>query len=62
MFFNCERKKLMRILKLFYLDEKGGGLVEYALIVCLIALAAITAMTTVGTKLTTDFTSIAGKL
>ena len=52
----------MKLLELFYLDEKGGGLVEYVLIISLIALAAITAMTTVGTKLNTSMTSISGKL
>ena len=52
----------MKLLSLFCKTEQGGGLVEYTLIVALIALAAITAMTTVGTKISTDFTSIAGKL
>ncbi len=52
----------MRLFDLFYFDEKGGGLVEYVLIISLIALAAITAMTTVGTKLSTSMTSISGKL
>jgi len=52
----------MKLLSLFCKTEQGGGLVEYTLIIVLIALAAITAMTTLGTKLSTDFTSIAGKL
>jgi pilus assembly protein Flp/PilA len=46
----------------FLFDEKGGGLVEYTLIVALIALAAIAAMTTVGTKINTSMTSISNKL
>ena len=41
----------MKLFKLFCHDEKGGGVVEYVLIITLIALAAITAMTTAGTKL-----------
>jgi pilus assembly protein Flp/PilA len=52
----------MKMLSLFCKTEQGGGLVEYTLIIVLIALAAITAMTTLGTKVATDFTSIAGKL
>lgn len=52
----------MKLFNLFCFDEKGGGLVEYVLIITLIALAAIAAMTTVGTKLNTDMTSISGKL
>ena len=52
----------MKKFNLFFFDEKGGGLVEYTLIIVLIALAAIAAMTTVGTKVSTDMTSIAGKL
>jgi pilus assembly protein Flp/PilA len=52
----------MKMLSLFCKTEQGGGLVEYTLIIVLIALAAITAMTTLGSKVSTDFTSIAGKL
>lgn len=52
----------MILFKLFYHDEKGGGVVEYVLIITLIALAAITAMTTVGTKLNTSMTSISSAL
>lgn len=52
----------MKVFNLFCFDEKGGGLVEYVLIITLIALAAVTAMTTVGTNLTTEITSIAGKI
>ena len=52
----------MKLFNLFCFDEKGGGLVEYVLIITLIALAAIAAMTTVGTKLNTGMTSISSKL
>ncbi|MBM3469049.1 MAG: Flp family type IVb pilin [Alphaproteobacteria bacterium] len=52
----------MKIFNIFRFDEKGGGLVEYTLIVALIALAAVAAMTTVGTKLNTNMTSISNKL
>ncbi|MBX9804227.1 MAG: Flp family type IVb pilin [Alphaproteobacteria bacterium] len=52
----------MKKLNLFGLDEKGGGLIEYVLIISLIALAAIAAMTTVGTKVNTSMTTIGNKL
>jgi len=52
----------MKFFVLFAKNEQGGGLIEYALIVVLIALAAIAAITTVGTKVSADFTSIANKL
>lgn len=48
----------MKLFKLLSFDEKGGGVVEYALIVGLLALAAITAITTVGNKVSTKMTSI----
>ena len=52
----------MKLFKLFSFDEKGGGLVEYTLIIVLIALAAVTTMTTLGSKVSTDMTNIAGKM
>jgi pilus assembly protein Flp/PilA len=59
---DINRREKMKLMNLFYFDEKGGGLVEYTLIIVLIALAAIAAMTTVGTKISTDMTSISNKL
>lgn len=52
----------MKMLRLFCQDEKGGGLIEYALILTLIALSAIAAITATGTKINTDMASIANKL
>jgi pilus assembly protein Flp/PilA len=52
----------MKMLSLFCKTEQGGGLVEYTLIIVLIALAAIAAITTVGTKVSTNFTSVSNKL
>lgn len=52
----------MKMFNLFCRDEKGGGLIEYVLIVTLIVLGAIAGMTTVGTKLNTSMTSIANTL
>ncbi len=57
-----EERIIMKLFKLFCHDEKGGGVVEYVLIITLIALAAITAMTTAGTKLNTSMTNISAKL
>lgn len=57
------RKRVpMKIFHLFFQDEKGGGLVEYVLIITLIVLVCIAGMTTVGTKLNTGITSIANSL
>ena len=43
-------------------DESGQDLIEYALVVALIALAATAGMTTVATKINAAFTSIGTKL
>lgn len=43
-------------------EEEGQGLVEYALIIVLVALAVITALTLVGTNVTGTFNDIAGNL
>ncbi|WP_173984611.1 Flp family type IVb pilin [Magnetospirillum sp. SS-4] len=43
-------------------DEKGATAIEYGLIAALIAVAAVTVMGTVGTNLTSTFTTVAGKL
>jgi len=43
-------------------EEEGQGLVEYALILMLISIAAIVIMTTVGGQVRDVFTTISGKL
>ena len=43
-------------------NEDGATAVEYGLIAALIAVAAVTIMGTVGTNLTSTFTTVAGKL
>lgn len=43
-------------------NEKGATAIEYGLIAALIAVAAISAMSTVGNKLTSTFTNVSGKL
>jgi pilus assembly protein Flp/PilA len=46
----------------FVKDERGVTAIEYGLIATLIAVAIITAVTSVGTKLTSTFSTIAGDL
>ena len=46
----------------FAKDESGATAIEYGLIAALIAVAAITAMTTIGTKLISTFTAVSNKL
>jgi pilus assembly protein Flp/PilA len=55
---------LARILPETFLvtDEKGVTAIEYGLIASLVAVAIITAVTLVGTNLSTTFNTIAGKL
>jgi len=43
-------------------NEDGATAVEYGLIAALIAVAAITAWSAVGTNLTSTFTTVANKL
>lgn len=50
------------IMKRFAADESGATAIEYGLIASLVAVAIITALTTLGTKLNTTFNGIAGKL
>ena len=50
--------KFLKLIK----NEKGATAIEYGLIAALIAVAAITAMTTVGSKLSTTFNNVAGSL
>jgi pilus assembly protein Flp/PilA len=49
------------ILKLLK-NEDGATAIEYGLIAALIAVAAVTVMGTVGTNLSSTFSTIAGKL
>jgi len=49
-------------LRRMFADEKGQDLIEYALVVALIAFAAAAGMTTVATKINAAFTNIGTKL
>ncbi|MBV9860014.1 MAG: Flp family type IVb pilin [Alphaproteobacteria bacterium] len=43
-------------------DQTGATAIEYGLIAALIAVAAVTAMSAIGTDLSTTFATIAGDL
>ncbi|MBI5130659.1 MAG: Flp family type IVb pilin [Rhodopseudomonas palustris] len=53
---------MKNLLARFVKDESGATAIEYGLIAAGIALAIIAAVNTVGTNLTTKFTSIGTKL
>lgn len=50
------------LLRHYVRDEQGVTAIEYGLIAALVAVVAVTAMTLVGTNLTTTFNTVAGKL
>jgi pilus assembly protein Flp/PilA len=52
----------MSIVRKFIRNESGATAIEYGLIASLIAVAAIVAMTSVGTGLTSTFTNVSNKL
>lgn len=52
----------MNTIKTFFREDSGVTALEYGLIAALIALAIVTAVTTVGTRLNTTFTNIGNKL
>ena len=43
-------------------NDEGATAIEYGLIAALIAVAAVTVMSTVGTNLSSTFNTVAGKL
>ena len=52
----------MQMLKAQLKDEQGQDLIEYALVVALIAFAAVAGMNSVATKINAAFTSIGSML
>ncbi len=52
---------MMKFLKLIK-NNKGATAIEYGLIAALIAVACITALTSVGTKLSTKFNTVGNAL
>ena len=53
---------MRKFISSFRSDESGTTAIEYGLIAALIAVVIITAVTSVGAKLTTTFTSVATAL
>jgi pilus assembly protein Flp/PilA len=53
---------MLSIFRKLLKDEQGATAIEYGLIAALISVAAITAFTTVGTKLSDMMTNTANKL
>lgn len=53
---------MTKLLSNFSSNECGGGIVEYSLILALVAIAAVVALTSIGTKISTSFTNVAGKI
>ncbi|MBN9588720.1 MAG: fimbrial protein [Alphaproteobacteria bacterium 64-11] len=52
----------MNIFSRFVRDESGATAIEYGLIAALIAVVVISAVSLVGTNLSTTFTTISGNL
>jgi len=53
---------MVRIIRNLVSDRKGATAIEYGLIAALIAVAAIGAMTSLGTKLGRTFNNVSGNL
>jgi len=52
-------RRLISVSKGFLSDESGATMVEYALMVALVAVVAIAGVTTLGTAINTKFASVA---
>jgi pilus assembly protein Flp/PilA len=52
----------MKTIARFFADESGATAIEYGLIAALIAVVIISAVTGVGTSLSTTFTTVSGKI
>ena len=52
----------MKTMKNLFADKKGATAIEYGLIAALIAVAAITAMSSLGTNLTKTFNGASDKI
>ncbi len=53
---------MKNLVKRFASDESGATAIEYGMIAALIAVAIITALQTLGTKLGTTFASVSSQL
>ncbi|MFZ3210664.1 MAG: Flp family type IVb pilin [Terriglobales bacterium] len=57
-----ERKTMMQTFRRLWSDDEGQDLVEYALLVFLISVAAITILTTLGTDVSKVFSTAASAM
>ena len=55
-------RKLIAAAKRFMNDDSGATMVEYALMVALVAAVCVVAVTALGTAISAKFTSIAGSI
>ena len=53
---------MKNLISRFIRDESGATAIEYGLIAALVSVACIAGLTLVGGNLSTEFTTIAGKL
>ena len=53
---------MLKIITRLLRDDSGATAIEYGLIAALVAVAAVAAMTSVGTSLSTTFNNVATKL
>lgn len=53
---------MKQFLRRFWRDDEGAAMVEYALLIALIALVAIVGVTATGTSLNTQFAKISCKI
>lgn len=53
---------MLTLIKKLCRDESGQDLIEYALVAALIALGAITAMSTLATSISNEFTKVGNAL
>ncbi len=53
---------MLKLLGNFWADERGATVVEYGLIASLVSVAAISAFSTTGAKLSATFKFVAGQL
>jgi pilus assembly protein Flp/PilA len=53
---------MSKLLKNFWANEQGATAIEYGLIASMVSIAAIFSLTTVGTKLSYTFNSVATQL
>jgi pilus assembly protein Flp/PilA len=57
-----EVEQKMKTILNFLKDESGASAAEYGLLIALLAVVVIIGVTSLGTKLNTDFTNLAAKL